>query len=76
MASYIFPDVFDIKYLTNHRPNKNLIKYARAYITAVNVTYNATSPSFFANGMPSEVDLSLTFHETKALSREDIQPGY
>ena len=76
MASYIFPDVFDIKYLTNNRLNKNLIKYARAYITAVNVTYNATSPSFFANGMPSEVDLSLTFQETKDLSREDIQKGY
>jgi hypothetical protein len=76
MASYIFPDVFEIKYLTNNRPNTNMIKYARAYITAVNVTYNPTSPSFFANGMPSEIDLSLTFQETKALSREDIQKGY
>jgi hypothetical protein len=76
MASYKFPDVFDIQYLTNHKINKNLIKFARAYITAVSVNYNQTSPTFFDDGMPSEIDLSLTFQETKALSREDIVKGY
>lgn len=76
MATYKFPDVFEIKYLSNGKENKNLIKFGRAYLTAVNVTYNPTSPSFFDDGMPSEIDLSLTFQETKALSRVDIKDGY
>jgi hypothetical protein len=76
MATYQFPDVFDIQYLTNNKVNKNLIKYGRAYITAVSVNYNQTSPTFLEDGMPSEIDLSLTFQETKALSRQEIAKGY
>ena len=76
MATYKFPDVFEIQYLSKQKENKNLIKFGRAYITAVTVNYNQTSPTFFEDGMPSEVDLSLTFQETKALSREDIRKGY
>lgn len=76
MATYKFPDVFEIQYLSKQKENKNLIKFGRAYITAVTINYNQSSPTFFEDGMPSEVDLSLTFQETKALSREDIQKGY
>lgn len=76
MATYSFPDVFEIKYLSNNRVNDKLIKFGRAYLTSINVTYNQTSPSFYEDGMPSEIDLSLTFQETKALSREDIKAGY
>lgn len=76
MATYRFPDVFEIQYLSNHKKNNNLIKFGHAYITAVTVGYNPTSPTFFDDGMPSEVDLSLTFQETKALTREDIRKGY
>lgn len=76
MATYKFPDVFEIKYLAGGRENKHLIKFGRAYLTAINVNYNQTSPTFFDDGMPSEIDLSLTFQETKALSREDIMKGY
>ena len=76
MSTYTFPDVFEIKYLTQGRQNQNLIKLGRAYLTSITVNYNQTSPSFFADGMPSEIDLQLTFQETKALSREDIKKGY
>lgn len=76
MATYSFPDVFEIKYLSNNKVNGNLIKFGRAYLTSINVNYNATSPTFYEDGMPSEIDLSLTFQETKALSREDIKAGY
>jgi len=76
MSTYTFPDVFEIKYLSSGRENKNLIKLGRAYLTSISVNYNPTSPSFFEDGMPSEIDLSLTFQETKALSREDIKNGY
>lgn len=76
MASYTFPDVFEIKYMSGKRENRNLIKFGRAYLTAINVNYNQSSPTFYDDGMPSEIDLSLTFQETKAISREDIKNGY
>lgn len=76
MATYRFPDIFEIQYLTNSKDNPNLIKFQRSYLTSINVTYNQTSPTFFENGMPSEVDLSLTFQESKAISRNDIYRGY
>lgn len=76
MATYTFPDVFEIKYMSGSRENRNLIKFGRAYLTAINVNYNQSSPTFYEDGMPSEIDLSLTFQETKAISREDIKNGY
>jgi hypothetical protein len=76
MATYKFPDIFEIKYISGGRENKNLIKFGRSYLTAINVQYNPTSPTFFEDGMPSEIDLSLTFQESKALTRDDIRNGY
>lgn len=76
MTTYRFPDKFKIQYFFAGQENKNLIKFNDSYITAVTVNYNQQSPTFFEDGMPSEVDLSLTFQETKALSRSDIQKGF
>lgn len=76
MATYKFPDKFRIAYYTGNKVNPNLIKFKDSYLTAINVNYNQTSPTFFDDGMPSEIDLSLTFQETKALSREDVNRGY
>jgi hypothetical protein len=76
MATYKFPDKFKITYLTSNKVNPNLIKFKDAYLTAISVNYNQTSPTFFDDGMPSEIDLSLTFQETKAISREDVSLGY
>jgi hypothetical protein len=76
MATFKFPDIFDITYLSRGKKNKNMIQQMQSYLTAVNVTYNANSPTFYADGMPSEVDLQLTFQESKALNRALIMKGY
>ena len=72
MATFKFPQHFQITYLTKGKENKFMIKHIESYLTSVNVVYNATSPSFFADGMPSEFDLTLTFQESKALNRNMI----
>jgi hypothetical protein len=77
MSTYKFPDIFQITYLTRGKENKNLIKQVESYLTAVSVTYNETSPTFYANGMPSEVTLQLTFQESKTLNRNMVwKEGY
>lgn len=72
MSTFLFPDLFKITYMTNGRENKHLIKIMESYLTSVTVNYNATSPSFFDDGMPSEIDLALTFQESKAINRNLI----
>ena len=76
MSTFKFPDIFEITYLTNGKKNKNMIQQIQSYLTSVTVTYNTSSPTFHADGMPTEVDLQLTFQESKALNRKLIMEGY
>lgn len=76
MATFKFPDIFEITYLTKGKKNKNMIQHIQSYLTAVTVTYNTNTPTFHADGMPSEIDLQLTFEESKALNRKLIMEGY
>ena len=43
--------------------------FAQAYLTAVTVNFNPTSPAMMSDGSPNEVDLTLSFQETKVLDR-------
>lgn len=77
MAALKFPEIFRINYVNaNGKDNPNMIKFIDSYLTSVGVTYNPNSPSFFDNGMPSEIDLQLTFQESKTLNRALIKKGY
>ena len=79
MATFKFPDIFQIKYLNlkTGKENPNMTKIVDCYLTSVTVTYNPNAPVFFDNGMPSEIDLQLTFQESKALNRGMIsKDGY
>lgn len=77
MATFKFPDIFQIKYITtkNGKENPNMTKIVDSYLTSVTVTYNPSAPVFFDNGMPSEIDLTLAFQESKALNRGMIMKG-
>jgi hypothetical protein len=76
MATFKFPDIFEITYLTKGKKNKNMVQQMQSYLTSVTVTYNTNTPTFHADGMPAEVDLQLTFQESKALNRKLIMEGY
>lgn len=76
MATFKFPDIFEITYLNKGVENENMIAVMNSYLTAVTVTYNTSSPTFHKDGMPAEVDLQLTFQESKALNRALIKKGY
>lgn len=76
MATFKFPDIFEITFLNRGKKNQNMIQVMHSYLTSVTVTYNTNTPTFFEDGMPSEVDLQLTFQESKALNRALIMKGY
>ena len=42
------------------------------YLTNVGTTFNSSSNMYFSDNAPTEVDLSLTFQETRVLNRNDM----
>jgi hypothetical protein len=42
------------------------------YLTSVGTTFNSSSNMYFSDNAPTEVDISLTFQETRVLNRNDM----
>ena len=74
---YIYPSEFDIVYYNNGRENPNLHKHTSCVLTDMNITY-APQGIFtsFEDGMPSQINVQLTFKELAILTKEDIVQGY
>jgi hypothetical protein len=43
-----------------------------SYLTAVNSNFNSSANMYFSDNAPLEVDISLTFQETRVLNRNDM----
>jgi hypothetical protein len=80
---FTFPDIFRIEFITNPTEEEfssgggssqlKMVRLGDTYCTAISTNYNPTSPSFYGGGYPAEVDLTLTFQETKVVTRNDIK---
>jgi len=76
-SMFQFPDVFRIEMVSSTGGGKlKMSKIADTYCTAITTNYNPTSNAFYAGGYPSEIDIAMTFQETKTLSRADIEQGF
>ena len=72
-----FPPTWRIRFLSNKggdsaSENDYLPKIADCYLTSYNSNFNASGNLYHADGQPTEVDISLTFQETRVQTREDI----
>lgn len=56
--------------------NAKIQKIPDCFLFGVDTAYNSTSGVFHKDGYPSEVDMTLRFIETKALSKKDIEAGF
>lgn len=68
-----YPYKWKVMFFSFGQINDHLPKLYDLYLTALNVTYNATGNMMHYDGAPAEVDIQVTFRETKALSRDDIE---
>jgi hypothetical protein len=70
-----YPNKFEITFWSGDSQDESdyIPKIYQCYLTALNDTYNSTANTYFKDGAPTEVDVSLTFQETRALSRNDIE---
>lgn len=68
-GTYILPDTFQIRF----HPDDFLFKPNTCVLTGMAVTYNGdNTPTFFDNGAPVEVSLSLAFKEVETDTKQSL----
>ena len=72
-----YPPVWEIDFLSGlgeqgATMNPYLPKLFSCYLGGFNSTFNTTAAAWHEDGAPLEVDISLTFQETRALTQADI----
>jgi len=76
-GSLEYPPTFRIKFMAGGRVNKYMPRIIDTYLTGMTASYNATGNSFHQNdgklgAAPVEVDLTLSFQEVRAITRDDL----
>ena len=72
-VAYKFPNKFAID--LSYGDQSVGIQILPSYLTNMSTTYNGSSQSFYRDGKFSEIDLTLTFRESRTLSKKDITNG-
>jgi hypothetical protein len=72
-TSVEYPKPWKIQFFFNGAENPFLPYIKHSYLTSFSANYNSGSNMFHYDGSPIEIDISLSFQETKVLSRADVQ---
>lgn len=68
---YIYPSEFEIKYFKGNEESEFLERHFTAVLTNCNINYTPNGQFVtFANGMPSQINMTLTFKELYLASKE------
>jgi hypothetical protein len=72
-----YPPIWEIDFLESvgfagAKHNKYLPKIFASYLGSFNSTFNTTAAAWYHDGAPLEVDMSLTFQESRVLNYGDI----
>ena len=71
---YIYPSEFDIFYYNNGQENLNVNRHTSCVLTDMVVNYSPNGQfAAFENGMPTQINVTLTFKELATLTKEKIQ---
>lgn len=73
---YRFPNKFRIAIEYDGNPIPGLAKIQNCYLRDVSTTYNASQMAMHSDGQFMEVDMTLNFQETRALTRAKIEEGF
>jgi len=68
-----FPPTWTIRFLDGRgKENKFIPKIFSCYLVSIESTFNSTTNMFHSDGAPLEVDISVSYQETRTLTRTDI----
>jgi len=78
---FVYPSEFDIVYYTNGQENENLHRHTSCVLTEMSVNYtpngafNTFAQSRTGGGMPTQINIQLTFRELQILTKELVGEG-
>ena len=73
---YIYPSEFDISYYTNGQVNKNIHQHTSCVLTELNINYTPNGAfTTFADGMPTQINVTMQFKELALLTKDKIEAG-
>jgi hypothetical protein len=72
---YRFPNKFKIQFFYRGEQIPHLAKIKDCYLRDVSTTYNASQMAMHSDGNFTEIDMTLSFQETRALVRKDVSEG-
>jgi hypothetical protein len=71
---YVYPSEFDITYYKGSEENLNIHRHTSCVLTELNVNYTPNGVfNTFPNGMPTQINLTMSFKELMLLSKETIE---
>lgn len=73
---YRFPNKFDIKFHYDGKKVPGLANMQPCFLQGVDTVYNASQMAFHGDGNFMEVDMTLRFKETRALTKPKVQEGF
>lgn len=73
---FIYPSEFQITYYFGNSQNTYFHKFSPCALESMEVSYGGEQFSSFADGNPSEVNMTLTFRELDILTKKMIEDGY
>jgi hypothetical protein len=73
---YVYPSEFDIAYYQNGRENEKLHRHTSCVLTEMNVNYTPNGQfNSFEDGMPTQINITLSFRELSLLTKDKIKDG-
>jgi hypothetical protein len=74
---YLYPSEFDIFYYQGNQENLNLHRHTSCVLTDLSINYTPQGTfSTFNGGVPSQINITMTFKELALLSKETIMDGF
>ena len=73
---YRFPNKFDIKFHYDGKKVPGLANMQPCFLQGVDTVYNASQMAFHGDGNFMEIDMTLRFKETRALTKPKVQEGF
>lgn len=71
---YLYPSEFDIFYYQDAKENLNLHRHTSCVLTSLNVNYTPNGQfTTFADGMPTQINITLDFRELALLTKDKIK---
>lgn len=73
---YIYPSEFDILYYQGTQENVSIHKHTSCVLTELSLNYTPNGTfTTFANGMPTQINMTMTFRELALLTKETVKAG-